>query len=422
MQKLFSLILLASYTLTANAQESASADSLSNAVSYPELTIPEGDLGAIVQSYKFEESKVNLEKWITTLKRKRKDYSVQEKQLAMCERGIQGLKGTDKVVVIDSVVVDKESFLSAYPTLSNLGSVTVSDAGKKATYTTEMGNKMYEPVNILNDEGEQSMTFKCYMIENGQKVSSSILDGLEVDGELNYPFLMSDGVTFYFAARSEDGFGNYDLYVTRYDSEEDKFYTANNMGYPFNSYANDYMLVVDEENGLGWFASDRFQPQNKVCVYTFLYSSSRNPYDYESDDHAQIVAAASLRNIRSTWTEDTDQDRIKARQRLALSIADKSKKKTGEFEFIIIENFTYEKLSDFHNANAKAKFVEWQKLSKELTSNQKALNKLRDDYAVANHQGKAKLTSTILNLEQKVEKQIQDCHNLEKEVRKLENQ
>ena len=55
-----------------------------------------------------------------------------------------------------------------------------------------------------------------------------------------------------------------------------------NVGMPFNSPYNDYMYVIDEFNDLGWFASDRYQPEDKVCVYVFVPNESKQVYDYES--------------------------------------------------------------------------------------------------------------------------------------------
>lgn len=44
------------------------------------------------------------------------------------------------------------------------------------------------------------------------------------------------------------------------------------------------MYVIDEFNNLGWFASDRYQPEGKVCVYVFIPASSKQVYNYESMD------------------------------------------------------------------------------------------------------------------------------------------
>lgn len=89
---------------------------------------------------------------------------------------------------------------------------------------------------------------------------------------VNYPFMMPDGTTFYFAATGEESIGGYDIFVTRFDSESGSFLKAENIGMPFNSTANDYMYAIDEFNDIGWFATDRSQPEGKVCIYIFIPS------------------------------------------------------------------------------------------------------------------------------------------------------
>ena len=67
-----------------------------------------------------------------------------------------------------------------------------------------------------------------------------LLKGINDDNQFpraNYPFMMGDGQTLYFAAEGGDGLGGYDIYVTRYDTEEDQFLHPVNIGMPFNSYS-----------------------------------------------------------------------------------------------------------------------------------------------------------------------------------------
>ena len=47
------------------------------------------------------------------------------------------------------------------------------------------------------------------------------------------------------------------------------FYIPDNYGLPYNSTANDYFLAIDERNNLGWLVSDRYQPEDKVCILYF---------------------------------------------------------------------------------------------------------------------------------------------------------
>ena len=41
------------------------------------------------------------------------------------------------------------------------------------------------------------------------------------------------------------------------------------------------MMVIDEAKQLGWFVSDRYQPEGKVCVYLFIPNDNRERVDSE---------------------------------------------------------------------------------------------------------------------------------------------
>jgi len=49
------------------------------------------------------------------------------------------------------------------------------------------------------------------------------------------PFVMSDGLTLYFASTDHQSFGGYDLYVTRYNLATDSYLVPNQLNMPFNS-------------------------------------------------------------------------------------------------------------------------------------------------------------------------------------------
>ena len=88
------------------------------------------------------------------------------------------------------------------------------------------------------------------------------VSGLDTDGDLRYPFLQNDGVTIYYAASGSESMGGLDIFVSRYNTATGKYLKPENIGMPFNSEANDYLYVIDEDNNLGWFATDqRAQPE-----------------------------------------------------------------------------------------------------------------------------------------------------------------
>ena len=350
-----------------------------------------------------------IKKQITTAKRKKESTAHLESILEICSAGEGGLRGVDKVIIVDSIVVNKQDFLSAYPISAELGSLTLSNNGETVQYQTQLNGMVFRPEK--SDSG--AIRISRYYIENNQLTGGTPIEGLGIEGDINYPFLMQDGQMFYFAARSNDGYGNYDLYATRYDTDTKQFYRAENMGFPYNSYANDYMLVIDDDANLGWFASDRYQPEGKVCIYTFIPNTSRHTIDYENTDLAEVRAAASLQSIASINLSESQQAaKAQAKQRVKQLKSSTATTKQHDFEFILNDSKTCYWLTDFTSPDAKRLCQEWLQKSKNLTTLNEQIQNLRTTSPSAKQQ--------ILNLEQRITELQIEVHNLEKSIRKAE--
>jgi len=407
MKKLYYTLLFCAASITGAAQ------------SFPKIYLDESEIGVQIKKMHYESAEKTINAQITAAKRKKQSTTVLDQQKELCEKGLTALKGTDKIAIIDSVVVDKKSFLSAYRMSSDLGNITLSQNGENTSFTPE---RAYFSYKTEVNPTDSTICVKKYILENGAVVSSSPLNGIDLDGDINYPFLMSDGITFYFASRSKDGFGNYDIYVTRYDSEDDRYLQPTNLGYPFNSYANDYMMVVDEQNGVGFFASDRNQPEDKVCVYTFIYNSSRHTYDWETDNHSEIVSAAKIASIRNTWKNVPEEQLRRVRQNLVQLTNLKEDLQNYEFSFVINDLYTYHYTSDFKKLAALTEFKNYRNLQKESDDVKSQLDELRTKYRNASPTAKDAIKKTILDLEGKLLSLSASIHKSEKQVRKLELQ
>ena len=379
---------------------------------YPTIQLPTDEIDIMISDLKFTEASDKLKKAITQAKRRRKDVSLMESQLERSNRGLQSLRGTDRLLVIDSVVVDKKSFLQAYNIADDLGKVTLSADGTYTEFLTQRGNILYSVDNVNG-----RLQLCTYYVENGKRTEKSVIEGLGVSGDMNYPFLMPDGSTLYFAARAFDGLGNYDLYITRYDYEENRYYKAESLGFPYNSYANDYMLVIDEEKNLGWFASDRYQPADKVCIYIFIPNSSRHPFDYENEDKNKVITAAKLRPISGTWTKANAAERQQALQTLDNMKKSSRKQRAYDFTLVINDQKTYHYYSDFRSAAARKQCELWQNKVAQLEALSKNLEKQRDTYH-RNHNAYVK--SQVIQLEQQYETLLREISEAEKQTRKLE--
>lgn len=401
MKKLLFLLQLTLLPFAAMAQES-----------YPTIQLPTDEYDIMISEMKFTEASEKLKKAITQAKRRRKDVSVMESQLERSNRGMQALRGTDRLLVIDTVVVDKKSFLQAYNITDDLGKVTMSEDGTYTEFLTQRGNILYSVDNVNG-----RLQLCTYYMENGKRTEKSLVEGLGVSGDMNYPFLMPDGSTLYFAARAFDGLGNYDLYVTRYDYEDNRYYKAESLGFPYNSYANDYMMVINEEKNLGWFASDRYQPADKVCIYIFIPNSSRHPYDYENEDKNKVITAAKLRPITGTWTKANSAERQQALQTLDNMKKSSRTQRAYDFTLVINDQKTYHYYSDFRSAAARKQCELWQNKLAQLEDLSKNLEKQRATYH-RNHNAYVK--SQVLQLEQQYEQLLHETSEAEKQTRKLE--
>ena len=411
MKRIVTYIIYACVALMAHAQNDSIAPAA--ALTYPYLVPISSveDLNVDILSLQFSKADASAKKLIQAAKRKRQSTAEYDKVVDICHKGENGLRGVDRVLIVDSVVVDKKNFLKAYPLSEDLGTLTLSEKGDIVQYQTQLNGMVLLPVNASDTT---HLHIVRYYLENGRLTEGTSIEGLGIEGDINYPFLMPDGQTFYFAARCEEGYGNYDLYATRYDSESKRFYQAENMGLPYNSYANDYMLVIDEAANLGWFASDRYQPEGKVCIYTFVPNESRQTIDYETTDLNELRAIASLRSIISIpITDEQQKEKAEANQRLAKVRGQRAKvNSVRDFEFVLNDSRTCYTLDDFKSSEARKQCSDWLQKSKNLTTLNEQLQQMRETSPTSSQQ--------IINLEARIRELQVEVHTLEKQIRTLE--
>lgn len=387
--------------------------------------VPSGQLylgQAYNATYRFDDAVKCFEEYIADLQKRKKSTEEAEKLLEKSKSDLRMLKGVEDVCIIDSFVVDKATFLNAYKISEESGKLFTFNEFFKTegdnpgtVYETEIGNKIY--YSEKGERGNLDIFSKNKLLNewsNGRPLPGSI----NASGNANYPFVMADGVTIYYAADGE-GLGGYDIFVTRYNTNTDTYLVPDNVGMPFNSPYNDYMYVVDEYNNLGWFASDRFQPEEKVCIYVFIPNTSKQTYNYEVMERKEIVRLAQIHSLKETWKDK--QAVAEAQQRLEVALSHKPKEhRAVDFEFVIDDNKTYYQLSDFKSAKAKQLFLRYQQMEKDFSQQEERLNSLRQQYAGSNKQSKERLAPAILDLEKRVMQMSGELDALEINVRNAE--
>lgn len=337
---------------------------------------------------------------------------------ALNERFNARLHSCEQVTFVDSIVVSLQDLFNYKTASDESGSITTCakyfnqpDTTGATVYISQMRNKI-----IFSKPTDKGLRlFESEKI--GQKWSTpEQLQGLD-DFPQNYPFMLNDGVTLYYSAQDTTGLGQWDIYMARYDTDTKRYLAPENIGLPFNSKSNDYLYIIDEYHNLGWLATDRNQPQGKVCVYTFIPNTTRTIYNYEQLGHERTVSLANINSISDTWT---DRQAVEsALQRLKSIIKPDKTDTTRLFTLVINDSRTYHTFADFRNHQAAEIARQWYRNTNTLDHITTQLSTLRDKY----HQSKTEQLSTqILQLEQSQSDLRDSIQHQVKEIRRLELQ
>lgn len=331
---------------------------------------------------------------------------------------------TAQVMFIDSFVVNKADFLSRYILNPEAGRIDTYQnlynnqrQPNAYVYINELGNRCF----LSQENNEGIINLYSSERENNKWTRRTKLRGINSKQEfkkVNYPFMLGDGETLYFAAEGDEGLGGYDIYTSTYDKESQRFLQPVNIGMPFNSEANDYMFVIDEYSNIGWFASDRNQPADTVCVYVFV-PEPRKTYDPEVYTPEQIANFARIASIADTWTDKQKHDQALARLQMT---RDRSRQTVEgrDFVFVINDDITYYQLSDFKETNNVKRYHELSSLRASYNKLTKVLQQAREYWPTAPKSELSELRTEILATEKRQFELYQRIHDKEKEIRNNE--
>lgn len=253
--------------------------------------------------YDFDEARSLLAAYRKTLRSGKKILA--EDQSGSLEDEIEKAEGlldrVQNIEVIDSVDVDAEDFFLHYPLSSAAGRISsadlLPDGFNSDTQTTveltESGNKMVW--SAPDEEGNYRLFWSSPLLGGEWEAPHPMGNHLGEGGDAIYPYLMPDGITLYYSADGDDSLGGFDIFQSR--RNDDDFLQPANIGMPFNSPYNDYLLVIDEYTGAGFFATDRNRHPGKITIYTFIPQDLRVNVDI---DDPNLESLALLDNIALT--------------------------------------------------------------------------------------------------------------------------
>lgn len=340
---------------------------------------------------------------------KKHDAAAVDSLEARVNRMEEMIQRVEDIAVIDSIIVPKADFFEYYrlsPTSGTL--LPASELGNEFSHAE--ATSVYVP-----EDG----TFMIWGDTTGLVEANRLTDGsweaptelgaiLNAGGTANYPFLMPDGTTLYYATDGDDSLGGLDLYISM--RNRDGFALPQNMGMPYNSPFDDYMLAIDEFTGAGWFASDRNQLGDSVTVYVFVPSEARVNLNVDSPDLAERARIASLTSpLTATHSDLLKRIRKISRRTEHIDV-------TPDFVFALPDGRIYTRWSDFSSSEARRLMENYVDALAETDEDENRLLELRRTY----RSGNPKIDARILSFENKLLKSRENLLKLSNMVIKAE--
>lgn len=316
------------------------------------------------------------------------------------------LERVEKIAIIDSITVSKKDFFKSYRLPLSAGSLSGAEGLPSAradvdyVFTSESGE--YKIWAEPDTTGFLHLVEASRLTDGTWSSPSPLDDDLSEDGDENYPFMMSDGVTLYYADNGENSIGGYDIMIATRDASDGTFLQPQNMGFPYNSPFDDYLLAIDELNGVGWWATDRNQLGDDITIYVFVTNELRK--NYSDDDEGDIISYARIDDYIATQPEDSDYSELLATIK---KIDPDSEKRVADFHFPMPGGKVYTSYNDLKSPQAKNMMKRYLDAMEAYENNVKSLASMRKNFNTTHSSSMAsKIISAEKALEQDTEKLI----------------
>lgn len=325
------------------------------------------------------------------------------------------LERVERIEIIDSIAVPRNEFFKAYRLPASAGRLGGPEAVPRAlrdsrepdyVFTNERGN--YKLWAEPDSTGFARLTETSLLTDGSWSEPTALDDELGEGGDAAYPFMMADGTTLYYAANGDNTLGGYDIMVATRDAADGTFMQPSNLGFPYNSPYDDYLLAIDELNGVGWWATDRNQLDELITVYVFIPRDIRVNYDSDRDD---IISLARIGDYGATMNDDSD---YTALLQTIAEIDPEAREIEKEFLFPA-KGKTYYRFDQLPDHASRTAMTVYQNALKELNTTESRLLDMRKEY----HRTRSSATGeNIRRAEKEIEKTRQRVAKLRSDVYK----
>lgn len=369
-----------------------------------------------IREYRLDDADNLLEKYRKGLKKGRKTLPDESATVTQqLDRTRSMLARVEQLQVFDSINVPRDDFFSYYRLSPESGTLTAADnvvppgfptASPSIAYLPESGNEMVWSATVADNSVQLVRSVALYGDEwdNPEPLGEQLGEG----GNSIFPFMMPDGITLYYANDGENSLGGYDIFITRRDGSD--FLQPQNIGMPYNSPYNDYLLAIDEITGVGWWATDRNHLRDSLTIYMFVPSDVRRNIDIND---STLISRARMSSIAITQHPDADYNRL--REKID-NIRQSSIRLEAQCHFRLPDGRVITRIEQLSNPDARDALRQYLDLKEGIDADKTELERLRQTFAAGDTQVKI----DILSLERRAVGDLEALKKASNEVIRCE--
>ena len=372
--------------------------------------------------WRMDEALAAYESVLPSIDEQNERYPVITQHMAQAQVIARYLKHVSRIEVLGVQRIATADMAAAYVIGAENGTLRIDSLG--SSFTTQRDDRRYFSVR----DGERTVLVGQQRLLEQWEAPDTLRASINIGKTNNYPYVLTDGATLYFASDREGGLGGLDIYMTRYNAALGEWLPAENLGMPYNSPADDYLYVADEHAGTAFFATNRHcTGTDSVEVYqialtdrTFLRGLPNN----------ELVALARLDSLIAPMEVSSLQPAISVQQSAVSeqqSVGSSQQPAVGNergdsIYFVLNDTHIYTSVADFRSDSARVLYEQYVRLQQTQVQAEEMLDSLRHQYYQANDTTRASLKARIPILSGEIDRRKQTLRETLSQVRALEMQ
>ncbi len=225
-----------------------------------------------------------------------------QREVDICNNGLQLVKYADYLIVLENNPTKANNFQYSYK-LPNMGGkfvvkpeqfktkADIKQKRKELLFVSDLGIVLFSSLG-KNKKGSRDIYWST-KDEEGIFLPPKKLDNtINTKYDEIYPFLKADGKTLYFCSKGHNTMGGYDIFKSVYDSINASWSIPENLDFPINTPYDDLLYVIDSNDYLACFASNRETKENRLNIYKI--EVNHNPVKRELNKIEDIKQVAKL--------------------------------------------------------------------------------------------------------------------------------